>query len=133
MYYNKGFQPLKPSGRQFIPRPRADREEVREMLHCARYDEEEVEDAALFSRYKNVEDLNMHTQPNHNQMVTLLLSNLTALLRAHRMPFAISVQDDTTGTVTCHSYCPPGSSVRLVAHVCFEDNDGPRRPEERAS
>jgi hypothetical protein len=67
-------------------------------------------------------------------MVTLLISNLTALLRAHRMPFAISVQDDITGTVTCHSYCPVDSSVRLVAYVCFEDKEGPRRPpEEKAS
>lgn len=37
----QGFHRLKPSGRQFIPRPRAEREEMREMLRPHTYYEEE--------------------------------------------------------------------------------------------
>ena len=68
----------------------------------------------------------MHTQPNHDQMISNLVVSLTALLRSLRMPFVIAVQDLETGNVTSHSYCPVDSNITHSVHVHIDDGRGVR-------
>jgi hypothetical protein len=48
-----------------------------------------------------------------NQVIHYTISNLVMLLRAKKMPFAIVVQDDTSGIVQSHSYTPVDSSIAI--------------------
>jgi hypothetical protein len=48
-----------------------------------------------------------------NEVIHYTISNLVSLLRANRMPFAIIVEDPTTGTILSHSYIPVDSALAL--------------------
>jgi hypothetical protein len=48
-----------------------------------------------------------------NEVIHYTISNLVSLLRANRMPFAIIVEDPTTGEIQSHSYIPVDSAISL--------------------
>jgi hypothetical protein len=63
-----------------------------------------------------------------NEVIHYTITNLVSLLRSNKMPFAIVIEDPSTGTILSHSYIPVDSALALHGTLQIQIQD-----ERRAS